>query len=148
MILDMIYCKQVTIWKRISVRNQVRTQTVPDCCQNISFLNIWATVWYSRITPCYRITSSEEAFMQSANELLHIAQYLYTLLATGFGDSSEGIATGCGLDYSGFESRRGRDFTHPSRLAWSQSRVQTNSTSIPKPPLWSFIAYLKVKLFF
>jgi len=32
-------------------------------------------------------------------------------------DSSVGIATGYGLDGPGIESRWGRDFPHPSRLA-------------------------------
>jgi hypothetical protein len=32
-------------------------------------------------------------------------------------DSSVGIATRCGLDDPGIESRWGRDFPHPSRLA-------------------------------
>jgi hypothetical protein len=36
--------------------------------------------------------------MQGASEFLHIAQYLYTLLATCCGDSSDSTATRFGLE--------------------------------------------------
>jgi len=52
--------------------------------------------------------------MQSVSVLLQIAQYLYTLLATCCGDSSEGIANGCGLEDAGIESWWRRDFPRPS----------------------------------
>ena len=51
-------------------------------------------------------------FFQPSTEILHIA-YIAKLAR----DSSVGIATCYGLDGSGIECRRGRDFPHPSRPA-------------------------------
>ena len=43
--------------------------------------------------------------------------YLYMVCVSLGWDSSVGIATGYVLDGPGIESRWGRDFSHPSRLA-------------------------------
>ena len=52
--------------------------------------------------------------------------YLYNLTSCSWRGSSVGIATGCGLDGPGIESRWGRDFPHLSRqdLGPSQPPVQ------------------------
>jgi hypothetical protein len=54
------------------------------------------------------------SFMHPYKLVAGIAQSVYRLLGR---DSSVGIATRYGLDVPGIESRRGRDFPHPSRPA-------------------------------
>ena len=48
-------------------------------------------------------------------------------------DSSDGIATGYGLDGPGIESWRGRDFLHPSKpaLGPTQPPIQLGTGSLP-----------------
>jgi len=48
--------------------------------------------------------------------LIFVFYIMYFLYGEGR-DSLVGTATGYGMDGSGFESRCGRDFTHPSRPA-------------------------------
>ena len=53
------------------------------------------------------------------NKCTHTVEYTHIYCLSKGWDSSVGIATRYGLDGPGIESRRGRDFPHPSR-----------------PPLW------------
>ena len=60
--------------------------------------------------------TSKCVFNQNLVLLIYVFCIMYVLYGEGR-DSSVGTATGYGLDDPGFESRCGRDFTHPSRPA-------------------------------
>ena len=72
----------------------------------------------SRNLSCLSLTKSlRNAFFKQNLVLLKSVFYIMYFLYGEGRDSLVSTATGYGLDVSGFESRCGRDFTHPSRPA-------------------------------